>query len=202
MKKLILIFLIGCTPTVTVNTANNFVRVGIVQTSIVAGFQHQYDSCHLVITNQANNIQYIFDAKSPAFNNIPLSKGDYNIFMDTPEAPAISYYMAFVGYINKSITSGANTVTIPIESKQALILVEKSTVDAVPSVTVNGVTGIMSIAPSHYYAYVKGNAVVSYKVGGKDAQMPIATVAQKIYLLSASLGNINVNDPFIQVITI
>jgi hypothetical protein len=190
---------------VNVTVKETFMQVGFVKAaSIVSGFDHQYDSVRLLVTNETNGLQYTYNNTKPTFNNISLSAGKYGFFVDTPDPKPVQRFMSFVGYKNNNtIVKGANTIAISIESKQGLILVDKSSVTAAPTITVNGTLGLMSIAPNYYYAYVMpGETVLSYQVGATPIQMPVTIAAQKIYVLSASTGNININDPFTIVITI
>jgi hypothetical protein len=192
-------------PKVSVAVKETFMEVGFVKAaSLVSGFDHQYDSVRLLVTNETNGLQYTYKNSKPIFNNISLSAGKYGFFIDTPDPKPIQHFMSFIGYKNdNTIIKGANTILISIESKQGLILVDKTSVTAAPTITINGTPGIMSVSTNYYYAYVVPGAVtLSYQIGGTPIQMPVTVVAQKIYVLSASTGSINVNDPFIQVITI
>ena len=54
------------------------------KSSNVPGFEHQYDSCFLLITNENTGDQDILiRIGEPVFDNIALSVGSYNFFMYT-----------------------------------------------------------------------------------------------------------------------
>ncbi len=206
MKKLlILLFVVSCTPTVDVRISENYVTMqsGFVKASLVDGFEHVYDSCELVVTNKATGVQYIYNAPQPVFDNISISHGNYGFYMSTPDPDSIQAYMAFTAYDTLvSIVSGANTVTLPAESRQALILVDKNTVDGAPTIQVGSKVAVMSISTNFYYAYVLDRAIVTYAVGGEQAVMPVSVNKETIYLFTAGIGSIGIDDPFVKVIVI
>jgi len=216
LLKLLSFFLlfVACEPVVTVRVDprfNTVVETGFIKAaSIVANFDHQYDTCKLTVTRQVDvpgsqSSQYFYEKfGEPVFNNISLSQGTYGFYIASIDADTISSFMEFIAYNNSvSIVNGPNTVLLDnTESSQALILVDKTSVDGAPSIQVGSSTGIMSVSTDHYYAYVKSNAILQYSIGGNQQQLPVNITKQKIYLLSASQGDISITDPYVDIIII
>jgi hypothetical protein len=168
----------------------------------VADFEHQYDSVKLTVTNNSSNLQYFYDSPIPEMS-ISLSVGNYNMYMRTPDPDSISYYMAFVANDqNIVITNGTNNIILPSESKQALILMDSASVDGVPTIQVGSTMGIMSVYGKYYYSYVLADCLVRYSINGQTVQLPINIQPEKIYIFSASIGNLNISDPFLEIINI
>jgi hypothetical protein len=172
--------------------------------SLVADFDHVYDSIYVIAT-RADGKQYFFDnAKKPQLE-LPLGAGTYNIFMHTFGDPApIEPFMYFNGYKDNIVAAKTpSEVMLPATTAQSLVLVQKSSVDAVPSIQVNGTIGIMSISVNYYYAYVKGDmALIQYKQGGINSEMQVPLVKENIYILTAAKAKVNSSDPFLKVINI
>ena len=202
---LVLLFIFGCKPNVNVTVSDNFTTVnsGFIKASIVTGFEHQYDSVELTVTNRANGLQYFYNNTVPIFNNISLSVGNYGFYMDTPEPDSIQSFMSFIAFrLDNAITSGDNDIVLDASSEQALILVERSTVDGAPTIQVGQGLAIMSISTDYYYAYVLDDCLITYSISGSNTILPVTIVKEKIYLFSAGRGNIGITDPFIEVIII
>lgn len=209
MKHLVFILfsalLWASNPIVNVGINENYTEIysGVMDVSLVDGFDHVYDSVELTITNKATGVQYIYNSQQPSFNNISLSEGVYGFFMGTPDPDSIQAFMSFVAYDTAvSITSGVNNIILPARSKQALILVDKNSVDGAPTIQVGNKVAIMSIAANFYYAYVLDRTIITYTIGGNDAVMPIKTDPEVIYLFTAGIGDVGIKDPFIKVIQI
>jgi hypothetical protein len=169
------------------------------QIGLVSDFQHVYDSIDVTATRVADGRQYFFkNAKTPALE-IPVGAGTYNIFIATKGDPkALESYLFFTAVKNDIVSAKLPTeVVIPAETKQALILVQKSSVDGAPTIQVDATSGIMSISANYYYAYVKGTtAVITYKQNAIQSQMQVTIKAANIYVLSAAKAKINIAEPF------
>jgi hypothetical protein len=205
MKKLLLLILLfGCEPKVVITTGNNFNTAvsGFIKASIIQDFEHQYDSVSLTVTNNVNSKQYFYSGPSPSMT-ISLSVGNYNMYMSTPDPDSISYYMAFTASEpSVDISNGTNNIILSASSKQALILMDSASVDGVPTIQAGNQIGLMSSYGKYYYSYVLGTCLVSYSINGQVAEMPIFAIPEKIYIFSASIGNLNIDDPFTEVIQI
>ena len=205
MKKIfLLILLFGCEPKVLITTENNFNTAisGFIKASLIPDFEHQYDSVSLTVTNNVSSKQYFYSGSVPSMT-ISLSVGNYNMYMGTPDPDSISHYMSFTASEpSVDISTGTNNIILSATSKQAVILIDSASVDGVPTIQAGGQVGLMSLHGKYYYSYVLGTCLISYSINGQSAEMLIATIPGKIYVFSAAIGNLNIDDPFTEVIQI
>ena len=144
MKKLLFIISIlflaatcekKTTVNISVNDNFNTVQSGFIKASLVAGFDHVYDSCTLLIDDFKNAKQYKYESKQPVFNNLSLSSGNYGLSVYAPDTYEIQFYMSFIAYNRDiDIITGVNNIVLQAESSQSLILVDKASVDSGPTI--------------------------------------------------------------------
>lgn len=209
MKKLILIILVAlgaCQTRVNVTTTNSFdtiVQSGFIKASLVTGFEHKYDSCKLIIDDRKNGTQVTIENDVPIFNNISLSEGKYGFAVTTPDPYEIQFYMDFIAYdTDVDIVKGTNNIILNAETNQSLILVDKNSVDSAPTVKGTVMELQMLLSGEYYFAYIKNNIDLTFTIGGIESSKFIPVQPQVIYVYAPNLGNINVSDPFIQVINV
>ena len=214
MKKLLFILLLaGCMPSdeiqirVSIEPDFKVTRNGVFELiSIVPDFEHVYDSINFTATNLGSSKQYVLSGNKPEFT-FAATPGSYSLYMATKQKRRIERYAHFnadaqdvaINATNKNITLNATT-------DQGLILIVKSGVQSVPTITVGGVTKTMWSDAKYYYAYVwdDGNgAKIKTTVGGVLFDNIVIGVAKGVvYVFNPLNATIKSSDPFNSVINI
>ncbi len=180
---------------------------GIIQkSSIVPGFEHQYDTCYLTINNQTSADQnFQKSIIGPVFMDVSLSKGIFSFYMVTNEDPLlIDFDKSFVAYSQPdSVRAGEiYTLTLQEEVQQALVLVDANTVDEAPEIEIGLTKLTMQRQGDFWYAYVLNPGALYAKIDGTDVIKGFPFKQGDIYVWSAVKGNIITEDGFTQIIYI
>jgi len=214
MKKLVLLLVLAsCVQsdliTVSVGIEPDFkvTRHGVFElTSVVPDFEHIYDSLDFVATNLGSNKQTILKSNKPEFV-FAATTGTYSLYMGTKTQRRLERFAHF--YADKqdvAISPTNKTITLPATTNQGLILIVKSGVQSVPTITCGGVTRTMWTSGNYYYAYVwddgKG-AKISTTVGGVLFDNIVIGVNKGVvYVFNPLNASIKSSDPYGQVVNI
>jgi hypothetical protein len=206
MKKLLFaVLFLACEPIINVSTdiAFNVRQNGFIKASLVTGFDHKYDSCTLLIDDHKNGTQVKVENNVPVFSNISLSEGQYGFSISTPDPHEIQFYMDFLAYdTDVTVIKGTNNIVLNAETNQSLILVDKNSVDAAPTVKGLVMELPMQLSGEYYFAYIKNNIDLTFTIGGVQSSKFLPVQPQTIYVFAPNLGNIGIDDPFIHVINV
>ena len=191
-------------PIVRVTVKENFnqrINRGAVfqKISMVAGFEHQYDSCFLLVSNETSGGQFkLVDLQGPEFGNVALSVGPHNFAAYTNESDTISHFMEFSAHsgLSYDIKPGINDIVLTQESKQGLILIDTTGIESVPSIKAGNSIGIMSTYGPYYYSYVKGISLITFTSDGSQKQKTVPYLKEWIQTYIPATGNIRVTDSF------
>jgi hypothetical protein len=214
MNKLLIIFLlVGCVPSdeieVRVSITPDFkvTRNGVFElTSIVPDFEHVYDSINFTATNLGSSKQYILSGNKPEFT-FAATPGTYSLYMATKNKRRIERYAHFIADAQDVTIDATNkNITLNATTEQGLILIVKSGVQSVPTITVAGSTKTMWSDAKYYYAYVwdDGNgAKISTTVGGVLFDNIVIGVQKGVvYIFNPLNATIKSSDPFNSVVNI
>jgi len=170
------------------------------KSSMVDGFDHQYDTCYLTVTNQGSTQQTFYkNPDAPEFLGISLSKGLYSFYVDSNEdALLIDFHKAFIAYSQPDSVRSGQTYNLELneEVDQACVLVDVATVDGTPTITVGQVTIPMRRQGNFWYAYTLGPGSINAVIGGTDVIQGFPFKQGEYYVWSAVKGNITTKDGF------
>ncbi len=202
---IIALLLIGCTNdirvTVSIQPDFKVTRHGIFElTSVVSDFEHVYDSLDFIATNLSTSKQTFLKSNTPDFS-FAASAGTYSLYMATKTQRRLERYAHFSANNQAVAISPTNkNITLPAETNQGLILIVKSGVQSVPTITCGNMTRTMWSNDKYYWAYVwddgKG-AKISTTVGGvMFDNIVIGVTKGVVYVFNPLNANIKASDPF------
>lgn len=214
MKKLfLLLVLTSCIQseviTISVGIEPDFkvTRHGVFElTSVVADFEHVYDSLNFSATNLGNNKQTLLSGNKPEFT-FAATAGTYSLYIGTKIQRRLERYAHFYADKQDAAISPTNkAITLPATTNQGLILIVKAGVQTIPTITCGGVTRTMWTSGNYYYAYVwddgKG-AKISTTVGGVLFDNIVIGVTKGVVYVFNPLGaTIKSSDPYGQLFNI
>lgn len=151
-------------------------------------FIHVYDSVTLLTTNNSTNVQATFGAKTNFFS-VVLTEGDYNLYMSTKDPKVVESYLHFTANTQSAnVVKGGQPIVLTGDTKQALLLVTKTAVDAAPKITITGKVYTMFSGTNHYYAYIKAQAPttvnLSMVISGKTSARDVIVNQKNRYLVT------------------
>jgi len=187
----------------TIEGFNSTIYMGGIfhKSSMVVGFDHQYDTCYLTVTNHSPDVPQTFykNPIEPDFPSLSLSKGLYSFYAATNENPLlIDFTKSFIAYSQPdSVRAGQEyNLELQEEVKQAVVLVDVSTVEGTPQIEI-GLTRVpMKREGDFWYAYTLNPGAVYGVVGGVTIVKGFPFKQGEHYVWIAVKGHITTKDGF------
>lgn len=170
---------------------------------------HVYDSTELLVTNTGSNVQTKFFTKTSGFA-ATLTAGTYNMYMYTKDARPVESFIHFTASVpTVNVAAGGAPIVLTADTKQALLLVTKSAVDAAPTLTIGtkNYTMFLQSGGVYYYAYIYAPSQTVVKlnmtIGGKASSRDLTLMQKNRYVVTNPVNaSVTSSDPITTVIQI